>query len=196
MAQQIALRIWCDRAHGTACVGFHPTCHLQLHEQMGYRASAWTPRATDWRTAPSPDSGRPAAVPEPLAALLIELPQREIGGQLPEWEELEAQIGWARERQHSPCIWTERVSGRPLRIMSETHAEIAALFDSVYVSFYKGIGAITGAALAGTTDFIAEARVWQVRHGGRLLSLFPYVLSARAGLRLRMSRFPQYHHGR
>jgi threonine aldolase len=35
MAQQIALRVWSERAHLTL-VGFHPTCHLQLHEQMGY----------------------------------------------------------------------------------------------------------------------------------------------------------------
>jgi len=35
MAQQIALRIHCDlRATGT--VGFHPTCHLELHEHGGY----------------------------------------------------------------------------------------------------------------------------------------------------------------
>jgi hypothetical protein len=30
-------------------------------------------------------------VREPLAALLLELPQREIGGQLPPWDALEAQ---------------------------------------------------------------------------------------------------------
>jgi hypothetical protein len=39
------------------------------------------------------------------------------------------------------------------------HAEIAGLFDSVYVSFYKGIGAIAGAALTGPAEFIAEARL-------------------------------------
>ena len=73
------------------------------------------------------------------------------------------------------------------------YAEIASLFDSVYVSFYKGIGAIAGAALVGPEDFIAEARIWQRRHGGNLVHLYPYVLAAREGLRHRMSRFPLYH---
>src|SRR5215216_1108989 len=35
MAQQIALRIWADRAR-TPSVAFHPTCHLEIHEQKGY----------------------------------------------------------------------------------------------------------------------------------------------------------------
>src|SRR5262245_39022585 len=36
MAQQIALRLWCDRA-GSRRVAFHPTCHLELHEEHAYR---------------------------------------------------------------------------------------------------------------------------------------------------------------
>jgi len=35
MAQPIALRIWCDR-RGIRTVAFHPTCHLELHEEKGY----------------------------------------------------------------------------------------------------------------------------------------------------------------
>src|SRR5262249_16103462 len=35
MAQQIAPRIWADRRH-TPMVAFHPTCHLEIHEQNGY----------------------------------------------------------------------------------------------------------------------------------------------------------------
>src|SRR5690349_23913540 len=35
MAQQIALRIWADRRHSPV-VAFHPTCHLEIHEQKGY----------------------------------------------------------------------------------------------------------------------------------------------------------------
>lgn len=32
MAQQIALRIWCDQ-RGTKRVSYHPLCHLEIHEQ-------------------------------------------------------------------------------------------------------------------------------------------------------------------
>ena len=67
------------------------------------------------------------------------------------------------------------------------------LVSILYVSFYKAIGGIAGAALAGPADFIAEARVWRTRHGGTLRSLYPYVLAARAGLRHRLARFPHYH---
>ena len=35
---------------------------------------------------------------ERLAAVLFELPQREIGGRLPDWGDLEAQVEFVRER--------------------------------------------------------------------------------------------------
>jgi threonine aldolase len=71
-------------------------------------------------------------------------------------------------------------------------AEIAALFDSLYVSFYKGLGGVTGSMLLGEEDVIAEARLWRHRHGGTLYALWPYAASALAGLRLRLPRMPAY----
>ena len=35
MAQQIAMRVWCERA-GVRHFGMHPTSHLELHEERGY----------------------------------------------------------------------------------------------------------------------------------------------------------------
>jgi threonine aldolase len=61
------------------------------------------------------------------------------------------------------------------------YSQIASLFDSVYVSLYKDLGRLAGAILLGSKAFIKEARVWQTRHGGRLVTLGPYVVSARAG---------------
>jgi threonine aldolase len=60
----------------------------------------------------------------------------------------------------------------------KTAAEICALFDSVYVSFYKGLGGIAGAILAGEQAFTDKSKVWKRRYGGDLISLYPYVLSA------------------
>lgn len=37
-------------------------------------------------------------VREPIAALFLELPQRALGGTLPSWKELVAQVAWARDR--------------------------------------------------------------------------------------------------
>lgn len=55
-----------------------------------------------------------------------------------------------------------------------TLPEIAALADSVYVSYYKSLGGISGAALAGTEDFVEEARVWRHRYGGQLFQQWLY----------------------
>jgi len=129
---------------------------------------------------------------EPLAALLLELPLREIGGQLSAWDELEAQSAWARDHNIAMHMDGARL-WESAPYYGRSYAEIAALFDSVYVSFYKGIGGIAGAALAGPADFIAEARVWQRRHGGNLVQLYPYVIAAGEGLRQRLPKFAQYH---
>jgi threonine aldolase len=191
MAQQIALRLWSER-RGSRTVAFHPTCHLEVHEDKAYQVLhglhgrlVGDPRGVLTLTALQ-------EVAEPLAALLLELPQREIGGQLPSWGELVAQTTWARERGIAVHMDGARLwEARPF--YGRSYAAIAALFDSVYVSFYKGVGAIAGAALAGPADFIAEARLWQHRHGGTLVRLFPLVLSARLNLRRRLERFPGYH---
>ena len=50
-----------------------------------------------------------------------------------------------------------------------------------------------GSVLAGPADLIAESRVWQRRHGGNLVHLYPYVLSAQKGLRERLGRMEAYH---
>src|SRR5258706_11104615 len=71
-------------------------------------------------------------------------------------------------------------------------AEIAEPFDTVYVSFYKDIGALAGAALAGPADVIAEAREWRLRHGGRQWTMWPNAASALTHLRERLPRMPAY----
>ena len=76
--------------------------------------------------------------------------------------------------------------GRPLDA-------IAAPFDTVYVSFYKQIGALAGAAVAGPEDVIAEVREWRKRHGGTVFSMWPHAASALTNLRLRLPRMATYH---
>jgi threonine aldolase len=72
------------------------------------------------------------------------------------------------------------------------YAELAGLFDSVYVSFYKVLGALAGAALAGDEAFITRARIWQRRHGGNLVTLYPLALSAREALAERLPKMAEY----
>ena len=190
MAQQIALRIWSD-AKRSPTVAFHPTCHLEIHEQKGYELLHGLHGRLVGERSRLITMDDLRATPGPLAALLLELPQREIGGQLPSWSELEAQTNWAREQGAAAHLDGARLweSGP---FYGRSYAEIAGLFDSAYVSFYKGIGAIAGAALAGPAAFIAEARLWQRRHGGNLIQLYPLVLSARSNLRRRLEKFRAY----
>lgn len=190
MAQQIALRIWSER-RGIRTVAFHPTCHLEVHEQKGYQLL----HGLHGRLVGDPN--RLITLPdlesihEPLAVLLLELPQREIGGQLPVWDDLVAQTVWARERGIALHLDGARL-WETAPFYERTYAEIAGLFDSAYVSFYKGLGALAGAALAGDAELIAEARVWQRRHGGNMVTLHPFVVSAELALDERLSRIVAY----
>jgi threonine aldolase len=190
MTQQIALRIWCERT-GRPVIGFHPMAHLEVHEQHAYAVMhSLRPQLIGSKNAVIALSDL-EAVHEPLGALLLELPQRDLGGELPSWEDLQAQIDWARERgtrvhMDGARLWEAGT------FYERPYAEIASGFDSVYVSFYKGLGALAGSALAGPANFIDEARPWMRRHGGNLFRFFPYVLSARKQLRERLPRFPAY----
>jgi threonine aldolase len=190
MAQQIALRVHADRAR-CSTVAFHPTCHLELHEQRGYARLHGLAACLVGRRDRLLTRADLEQVAEPVAALLLELPQREIGGLLPSWEELCEQASWAQQRGAALHLDGARL-WESVPHYGRTLTEVCALFDSVYVSFYKTLGGIAGAALLGSESFIAEAKVWQRRHGGNLVSLYPYVLSAREGLRQRLERVPGY----
>ena len=190
MAQQIALRIHADRRNRRV-VAFHPTCHLELHEDKAYQRLHGLLGRTVGDGRDLITLADLEAIGEPLAALLIELPQREIGGRLPAWDDLVAQVGWARDRGAAVHLDGARI-WESAPFYGRSLSEIAGLFDTVYVSFYKGLGGITGSMLLGEDDVIAEARAWRHRHGGTLYNLWPYAASGLAGLRLRLPRMPAY----
>ena len=123
--------------------------------------------------------------------LLLELPQREIGGVLPA-----GTTSSRRRHGHASATMALHLDGARLweaqPFYDRPHAEIAGLFDSVYVSFYKGLGGMAGAALAGDAETIAGARVWQRRHGGTLVTLHPFVAAAESALDERLERMPVY----
>jgi threonine aldolase len=132
------------------------------------------------------------AVREPLAAVVVELPLRRAGFRVPPWDELVAIAEHARDagaafHLDGARLWeTAPGYGRAL-------SEIAALADTVYVSFYKGLGGLAGAALAGDAETIAAARTWIGRAGATLYRMYPYALAAREGLRTELPRMPEYH---
>jgi threonine aldolase len=190
MAQPVALRIWCDRS-GCPAIGFHPQCHLDVHEERGYEhlhGLHARPIGNRDRLVTRADLDE---VGEPLGALLLELPQRDLGGQLPTWRDLRAQATWARRRGVALHLDGARL-WQCGPFYKRRLAEIAALFDTVYVSLYKDLGSLGGCVLAGPADVIAEARVWRIRHGGRLSTYEPMALSAEQGLDERLPRMPSF----
>src|SRR5262245_29642715 len=135
MAQQIALRIACDR-RGVRNIAFHPKCHLEVHEHKGYAHLHGLHATLVGHPDRLLESTELAAVAVPLGAVLIELPQRGIGGQLPPWEDIEATRTLADERGFALHLDGARLwESQPF--YGKDYAAIAAPFDSVYVSFYK-----------------------------------------------------------
>nr|WP_254552974.1 beta-eliminating lyase-related protein [Kitasatospora sp. MMS16-BH015] len=178
MAQQVALRHWATR---TGTVALHPLAHPELHEGRAYaRLSGLTAL---WPTTEPrlPSAAELHAVAELFDAILLELPLREAGFVLPSWDELTATVAAARERGAAVHFDGARL-WESARHLGHSLPEIAALADSVYVSFYKTLGGFSGAALAGDEEFAASARLWRHRYGGKLFQQWPTVLSALAGL--------------
>jgi threonine aldolase len=180
MAQQAVLRVHAER-RGRRTFAAHPFTHLDNWEAQGYSA------VHGLRFHPAGDrhellsAAALAAVPEPLAAVVWELPQRDLGGLLPEWDDLVAQVEAVQARGAAAHLDGARLweaqpfYGRP-------HAEIAGLFDSVYVSLYKGLLGVRGAVLAADAATIGEAGVWRQRLGGRIPDAWPLALAGLDGL--------------
>jgi threonine aldolase len=190
MAQQLVLRLHAERT-GRRTVLYHPMCHLEQHEGRALeRLQGLTGRPVANANNPL-DAEALAAVAEAPAALLIELPQRDLGGVQPEWEELAAQIRWAHDRGAAAHLdgarlW-ESAAG-----YGRSPAEVVAGFDSVYVSFYKAIGALPGCCVVGALDLVAELREWRRRMGGTQFGLWPNAASALTLLRRRLPKMADY----
>jgi threonine aldolase len=180
MAQQVALRIHAERT-GRPTFTAHPLNHLDLWEQRGYAAVhglRFQPAGDELRLLTTDDLHE---VREPVSALLIELPQREIGGVLPTWDDLNAQVNWAKERGAAAHMDGARIwEAQPF--YDRPHAEIAALFDTVYVSLYKGLEGVRGAVLAGDADTVDEAAIWRHRLGGAIPDAWPLAVAALLGM--------------
>lgn len=190
MAQMAAMRVHADRRQRNA-IAFHPTCHLEIHEDKAYQRLHGLVGVKVGNPNTLFTLEELKAVKEPLAAVIFELPQREIGGILPAWEDLVAQTEYVRSTGAAVHLDGARL-WESTPFYGKAAAEIAAVFDTVYVSFYKGLGGLAGACLAGSEDVVAEARLWRKRHGGTLFGMWPNAAAGLAGLRKRLPLMPTY----
>jgi threonine aldolase len=187
MAQEIALSIHSQSKNQVFLC--HYTSHLLIHEQNGYQDLL---HLTPIIIPPLKDS----IVQYPLTAdqviqaakaettpsvIVLECPHRELGGKITPWEDLVRISEFCRSHDiafhlDGARLWEATVA------YQRSLAEICSLFDSVYVSFYKGLGGMTGAMLLGKASFISQSRIWLRRFGGNLFTVLPYAVSGWAGL--------------
>ncbi len=193
MAQQNALRVHCDK-RGVKSVVLHPFCHLEEREHYGIQELNQIKTILVGDETRIYDLDDIKGVQEEYSAVVIELPARDFGGEMPTFQELVEMRDYLKERGvkfhlDGARLWeAQPYYDRPL-------AEICGLFDSVYVSFYKGIGSVTGAILAGESSFIEECKVWQRRYGGNLFNLYPFVIAAEYYFDQRVSKMRDYWEG-
>ncbi|HEV2798819.1 MAG TPA: beta-eliminating lyase-related protein [Nocardioides sp.] len=190
MAQQATLRAWCDRS-GSRRVALPDLSHLLHHEQDGPRRvlgleleHLTTGRETPTAEALGKVGGR-------LGAAMVELPLRDAGCLLPTWDELLELSAAARERgvplhADGARIWES------VPHWDRTLAEAAELFDSMYVSLYKGLGGSGGALVVCPEDLAGELRSWRQRMGGTLFSMTTAAVDGLRGLDQHLTRFGDY----
>lgn len=188
MTQPTALQLACQTRH---CfnVALHQSSHITLWESQGYQmqnrfnalpvGSPYTPWLVD-------DLKR---IPDQLGAVLYELPMREIGGQLPEFDALKDIKSYCREQgihlhMDGARLWEAAA------YYDKSYQEIAQGFNSAYVSLYKGVNGLGGSLLLGDKAFIAEASVWMHRQGGSVYQRSPYVVAAAMQFDARLAAMP------
>ena len=194
-AQMAAMKIHCDKA-GNNRVAWHYRSHLEIAEKRAFaevfrlqrtfvgRSPSAVPTVADVEAVTSlPAEERPAA-------MLLELPNRELGCKTFPYEDL-VQISQlckaANVKLHMDGARLWEVE--PF-YLGKSFADIAALFDSTYVSFYKGLGGTVGAMLTSSDeDFMREAKTWQRRLGGNMVTSYPTVIDCERGYNLNIGTF-------
>ena len=165
MAQQAALRIHGDRA-GIRRVALPDLSHLLVHEEDGPRLLHGLEVSLLTRGFQAPTAQHVEAIPERLGAVLVELPLRDAGCLLPSWDDLVALSETCRARGLALHFDAARIwESQPW--FGHSLSEIAALADSLYVSFYKGLGGLAGAALLGPADLSRRPSCGAAARAGR-----------------------------
>jgi threonine aldolase len=192
MAQQIACRLWClEKKKET--IAMHSTCQMEINEHHAYQylhglnaLLIGDPlefiRREDIVALEGSD----------IAVVVIELPMRQIGGVLPSFEELVELCQEIRKRGIALHMDGARLY-ECAPFFKRPYSDLADLFDSIYLSTYKGLNGWAGAFLAGRKSFIDDARPWLRRHGGNLKEITPYLLSSYLNFKTNLEKVEAWH---
>ena len=179
-AQFAMLKVIEERSKNSRFI-MSPYCHLAIDEETAFK-HLLKMQAVYPTHSPRPYNREDlSTVENSVGSMMVELPLRRAGFRLPTWQELVDLSDWAHSNHvhfhmDGARLWESR------HFYDKSEAEIASLFDSVYVSLYKGLGGMGGALLAGDKDFIEECKVWRSRMAGDHYSLFPFVITGLEGL--------------
>lgn len=193
-AQLASIKIWCERASKDR-VAWHCLSHLETGEDDAYtrvfnlqriflgKSQLEVPTVADVEAITSlPAEERPAVI-------LLELPNRELGCKTYPYNDL-VQISQLCKAAN---IKLHMDGARLWEIQPFYHkpfADIAQLFDSVYVGLYKGLHGTVGCMLTSSdTDFMTEAKKWQRRLGGNMVTSYPAVIDCERGYNLNIGSF-------
>ncbi|TVQ00949.1 MAG: aminotransferase class I/II-fold pyridoxal phosphate-dependent enzyme [Planctomycetaceae bacterium] len=171
MTNQIAIRLHCDRGCEFIC---DSNSHVYNYEQAAFaQLSGIVARTVDSRHGviePEQMDGliRPINLHFVRTRLVcLENTHNRAGGRIFPQDKVERICRWAHEnglRTHvdGARLWNAAAA------TGKSVAELSEPFDSVSVCYSKGLGAPVGSGLAGTREFIAEARRARKLFGGAM----------------------------
>ncbi len=189
-AQLIAMKVASESRNNKNII-LHPKSHIAFDEENAYQTLTGLKGITIGTDFEPFNYQNVKSITEKAAALVVEMPLRRVGFKLTPWEELQQMSDWAKQsnthfHMDGARLWEST------HYYNKTLAEISSLFDSVYVSLYKGLGGMNGSLLAGTSEFIEQCKVWRKRMGGNLWSAFPMLITALEGLDNNLSEIPSW----
>ena len=189
MAQLAALKTAAEILENDNII-LHPKSHIAFDEENAYKALTGLNGFLIGEGDTPFSLNEVENVKRSAAALIVELPLRRAGFKLPEWIELENLSVWCKDNNvhfhmDGARLWEST------EFYQKSESEISTLFDSVYVSLYKGLGAMGGAILAGDEKFISACKVWRSRLCGDSFTSFPMIISALDGLDNRLKIIPE-----
>lgn len=179
-AQFVALKV-SEQLSGNNHIALHPLSHIAWDEQEAFDHLLQLQAHSVGSNSAPYTANDLAAINTSIATAVIELPLRRAGFRLPPWQEISAISDYCKS-QDIHCHMDGARLWESTHYYGKSEAQIAALFDSVYVSFYKGLGGIGGAILAGENDFIEHCKLWRTRFAGDHFTSFPQIISALDGL--------------